>query len=171
MGERRSDAQSDSLRHGLDRVTIAEAAERLGLSQDAIRKRVRRGTLREDRDQDGLIHVYIPADEGVQDESKIEQDPVQDKQQDTQDIYVRSLEDQVRFLRAELERKDAILLRLAERVPELEPSSEPQGIPETVESASEGADRGEAWETRTESQGADDQERVPWWRKILGLGG
>jgi hypothetical protein len=166
MGEEHPQEQSDSLRHDLDRVTISRAAERLGLSQDAIRKRVRRGTLAQDRGQDGLIHVYIPATEGVQDESKTEQDTGQDT---AGDLYTRSLEDQVRFLRSELERKDAILLRLAERVPELEaPPQSAQEAQDVAESASEGESGEEAWETRTGPQSMDARERVPWWRKLFG---
>jgi hypothetical protein len=160
MGEEHPQKQSDSLRHDLDRVTIARAAERLGLSQDAIRKRVRRGTLAQDRGQDGLIHVYIPATEGVQDESKTGQDTGQDT---AGDLYTRSLEDQVRFLRSELERKDAILLRLAERVPELEaPPQSAQEAQDVAESASEG-ESGE--EASAEPQTGTQR---PWWRRLLG---
>lgn len=107
----------DSQRQGLDRVTVAEAARRLGLTPDAVRKRLTRGSLPHDRDQDGLIHVYIPRSASDQDAANTEQESDQDS---GQDLYVRSLEDQIRFLRQELERKDAILLRLAERVPEIE---------------------------------------------------
>jgi hypothetical protein len=165
MGAEHPQEQSDSLRHDLDRVTIARAAERLGLSQDAIRKRVRRGTLAQDRGQDGLIHVYIPATEGVQDESKTGQDTGQDT---AGDLYTRSLEDQVRFLRSELERKDAILLRLAERVPELEaPPQSAQEAQDVVESASEGESRETAPEEpqATTSQGSAFRS---WWRRLFG---
>jgi excisionase family DNA binding protein len=44
-----------------DRITVAEAAERLGITKEAVRKRVSRGTLRSDKDQDGTVRVYVPA--------------------------------------------------------------------------------------------------------------
>src|SRR5215204_2290391 len=44
-----------------DRVTVAEAAERLGITKEAVRKRISRGTLRSDKDQDGTVRVYVPA--------------------------------------------------------------------------------------------------------------
>jgi hypothetical protein len=44
-----------------DRVTVAEAAERLGITKEAVRKRVSRGTLRSGKDQDGTVRVYVPA--------------------------------------------------------------------------------------------------------------
>ena len=43
-----------------DRITVAEAAERLGITKEAVRKRVSRGTLRSDKDQDGTVRVYVP---------------------------------------------------------------------------------------------------------------
>jgi len=50
-----------------------------------------------------------------------------------QDAYIRSLEEQIAFLQRELERKDAILQNLTERLPQLEAFSEPRESPETVE--------------------------------------
>jgi hypothetical protein len=43
------------------RVTMREAAEALGVSKEAIRKRVIRGTLRSEVGGDGRRHVYIDA--------------------------------------------------------------------------------------------------------------
>jgi transposase-like protein len=46
-----------------DRVTVSEAARRLGVTQAAIRKRIERGTIEVERDdQDGLTYVYINRD-------------------------------------------------------------------------------------------------------------
>jgi excisionase family DNA binding protein len=44
-----------------DRVTVAEAAERLRITKEAVRKRISRGSLRADKDQDGTVRVYVPA--------------------------------------------------------------------------------------------------------------
>jgi excisionase family DNA binding protein len=136
------DEMQDCPQDSLDKITVAEAAERLGVSQDAVRKRIARGTIRHGKGEDGRIFVYLTtferASKTVQDEppeqpSKTGQDAVQDK-------YTRSLEDQIAFLRQELERKDAILMSLAQRIPELEASSELQENPEI---ATEDADRGD----------------------------
>jgi excisionase family DNA binding protein len=46
-----------------ERLTVAEAAERLGITKEAVRKRIHRGTIRSDKDQDGTVRVYIsPSD-------------------------------------------------------------------------------------------------------------
>jgi excisionase family DNA binding protein len=41
-------------------MTVAEAAERLEISKEAVRKRISRGSLRADKDKDGTVRVYIP---------------------------------------------------------------------------------------------------------------
>ena len=77
------------------------------------------------------MYVYLPPSETVH---KTDQDTVQDDATKTvQGAYIRSLEDQIAFLRRELERKDAILLNLTERIPQLEAPSEPRESPETAE--------------------------------------
>jgi hypothetical protein len=80
-----------------------------------------------------------------------------------QDAHIRSLEDQIAFLRRELERKDAILLNLTERIP---PQLEaPQELPETPETVEEKPERAEPQSATVEAQGG---ARRPWWRRMLG---
>ena len=136
------DEVQDRPQDSLDKITVAEAAERLGVSQDAVRKRIARGTIHHGKGEDGRIFVYLDtferASKTVQDEpperpSKTDQDEGQDK-------YTRSLEDQIDFLRRELERKDTIIMSLAQRIPELEASSE---LRDTPDAATGHADRGD----------------------------
>ena len=42
-----------------ERLTLRQAAARLGVSESAIRKRVERGTLRSDKGSDGRRYVYL----------------------------------------------------------------------------------------------------------------
>ena len=162
-----SDVAQDSRRDGpqdvLDRLTVSQAAERLGVTQDAVRKRIARGTIHHDKDPDGRIFVYLDTFEResdtVQDsdqyrESEIVQDVGQDK-------YTRSLEDQIVFLRRELERKDTIIMSLTQRIPELEPSTEARDAPEK---ASDGTDRGEV----SPEQPEDIQRRSWLYRFFFG---
>jgi excisionase family DNA binding protein len=47
----------------LDRLTVVEAAERLGVKEQAVRKRIARGTLHHTKDEDGRVYVYLrPSD-------------------------------------------------------------------------------------------------------------
>jgi hypothetical protein len=43
------------------RVTLTEAAQVLGISKEAVRKRVQRGTLPSDVGEDGRRYVYLDA--------------------------------------------------------------------------------------------------------------
>src|SRR5215216_3417305 len=132
--ESSQDGRQDSTQDVLDRLTVSEAADRLGITQDAVRKRIARGTIRHDKDHERRIFVYLDTFER---ESKTDQDNVQDGEpnavSDTdQDKYTRSLEDQIEFLRQELERKDTIIMSLTQRIPELETTSEPRESPEST---------------------------------------
>jgi hypothetical protein len=147
----------------VDRLTVAEAADTLGITRDAVRKRVQRDNIPWEKDEDGRIWVYL-------DQSTTRARPVHDTVQDSssgtrsgivhdsvRDQLVEELREQNRFLRAELERKDAILMTMAQRIPELEPASEPR---ESPVSDSEASSKGEG--------GPADQDSLPWDRRIFG---
>ena len=158
------DGRQDSPQDVLDRLTVAQAAERLGITQDAVRKRVARGTIRHDKDHEGRIFVYLDTFER---ESKTDQDNGQDGESKTvqdegQDKYTRSLEDQIEFLRQELERKDTIIMSLTQRIPELEASSEAR---QSSEAVSEEPPKG----TARAEQEEPFRERPSFWRRFFGL--
>lgn len=44
------------------RVTVQEAARRLGVQEQAVRKRIKCGTIRSDKDKDGRVYVYVSED-------------------------------------------------------------------------------------------------------------
>ncbi len=110
----------------MDRLSLKEAAEVLGISEDGVRKRVKRDSIPLERDETGKLYVYLDA-------SKTEPDMSGDASGDTQ---VWSLVDQLRseneYLREESRRKDHIIAGLVERVPALEAPSEPREAPETA---------------------------------------
>jgi uncharacterized coiled-coil protein SlyX len=156
VGEDRTDRPSPDL----DRLTVAQAAHVLSISQDAVRKRIARGTIAHDRDESGRVYVYLLPSETVH---KTDKDTAQDAATETvQDAYIRSLEDQIAFLRRELERKDTIMLNLTERIPQLEAPSE----------ASEASEAGEEQQGRGPAQpdapGAQEGAQRPWWRRMFG---
>jgi hypothetical protein len=150
------DRPQDRPQDGFDRLTVAEAAERLRITQDAVRKRIARGTIVHDKDDDGRIFVYLDTferasktvqDEGQEDASKTVQDAGRDK-------YTRSLEDQIEFLRRELERKDTIIMSLTQRIPELEattpaPRANPEAAPEVADTGNAAPVAGEPLERRS----------------------
>ena len=145
----------------VDRVTVLEAAEMMGVTQSAIRKRVHRGTIPSDKDHEGRIYVYV-------DPSEMSPETRGGKARDTsagqsRDELLEAYRDQVEFLRRELERKDTIIMSLTQRIPELEASSKATGAPETP-AEEPGNDT-----PPPEQQEPSERPRSSWWRQFFGL--
>jgi hypothetical protein len=142
----------------VERLTVAQAAAQLGVSQDAIRKRIRRNTIDYDQDPDGRIYVYVDSSEIAQDESS----------DASIERLVQVQHDDIEFLRRELEtrteeirRRDSIIAALTQRLPEIEAPSEPQP---TLEDTTE---KNEARERPADSREVRRGARKPWWRKPI----
>jgi hypothetical protein len=152
---------------GLDRVTVAEAAERLGVKEQAIRKRIARGTLPHDKEPDGRVYVYIDTEV----ENEVQGNATRD---DTHlEALVESLQDQVRFLREELARKDALMLNMTETMrqltaPDEEDSAEARESPEHPgpTRTPTGADEGP--QSVRERPFTEEESERPWWRRMFG---
>ena len=84
----------------MDRLSVSEAAARLGVTPDAVRQRIRRSTIEYDKTEDGRYYVYLTPQDN-------RHDTVQDA---LANALVERLKDENTFLRRELERKDAILI-------------------------------------------------------------
>jgi hypothetical protein len=148
-------------------TTVAEAARLLSITEGAVRKRVERGKLAAKRTTDGRLVVYLDATT-----TNTTRDTTHDRpRQSRGDRYTRSLEDQVEYLRRQLERRDEelrehrrLLAGLIERVPELEAAApqEPSEAPQTVE---EEPERAEPHPATVESQ---ESVQRPWWRRVFG---
>ena len=110
------------------RVTVAEAAALLGLSEDAVRSRLKRGTLRKEKGSEGAVFVVLGAD-GVGGRPPTSQP--------TDQTLVEVLRDQVTYLREQLDQEREgnrenrrIIAGLVRRVPELEAAPRPREGPE-----------------------------------------
>ena len=164
------------------RVTVADAALLLGISEDAVRSRLRRGTLRRETGGDGTVFVVLGTDRPASNQRPTD-DRLTNQQNDRQtagqpidghvdrrggsetyrDELVEALRDEVAHLRDQLDReRDAsaelrrIVAGLVQRVPELEAAPEPRNAPKT---ASEGTVNGD--------DVPSEPERVSWLRRLL----
>jgi hypothetical protein len=154
-------------------LDVKLAAEELGISSDAVRKRIARGTLRSAKDDDGSVQVWLDGtyeglDEdppGDQPKGWTEAGHRRDDLIDAKDEALRDLRDQLEHMRRESERKDAIIMQLSQasaalaaRVPELEASTEPR---ESWKSASESSPDGNGREEEREKR------RRGWWARVF----
>jgi excisionase family DNA binding protein len=132
------------------RVTVPEAAELLGITVEAVRMRIKRGTLRSER-QGGRVFVLLGQSQPTD-------------RPDEPTTLISEMRSRIQFLEDELQRKDAILLNMTEAMKALSPppqeaSSDERESPETAEHQQGRGD------VSPEPQAATSR---PWWRRIIG---
>lgn len=155
----------DNSEKSLDRVTIPEAARRLGIKEESVRKRLTRGALVSDKDADGRVYVYLDMSEDTTAMREGESDASGDRYRDeSRDELLEAYRDQIAFLRDELQRKDAILMSLTQRIPELEAPQHQESGEEPTRASAEGARGSEHHGDQVEPQRVAER---PWWRRIF----
>jgi hypothetical protein len=161
--------------NGTLRVTIREAAARLGVTEAAVRKRIQRGSLGKEMGEDGRVYVYLDLSQGMSHpESQVHRDPLVEE-------LLEELRDRVAFLERSLERRSVEAERyqqivagltqtnnqLASRLRELEAPPEPSGASESIVTEAERAEPRSA--EGHAQEGAEQPRRRSWWREFLGL--
>jgi hypothetical protein len=131
---------------------VHEAADALGLTVEAVRSRIKRGTLAKEKDPDGTVYVVL--EDGAHDQARPGSDQANDRAT-AQPLIVPRLENEVEWLRREVERKDTIIMSLSQSIAALEAPSEPRESSETQGSPAEGGE-------------VPEEERRPWWRRWFG---
>lgn len=126
------------------RLSVYQAAEALGVTVDAVRGRIKRGTIEHERDGN-RVYVVLGADE-----SDTGRDQPNDQYGES-NALISQLRDENAYLRDENRRKDEIIMQQAMTMRQLSaaPPEGPPGASETVEEEPEGAQR-------------------PWWRRMFG---
>lgn len=103
----------------MERLTVNDAASRLGISSESVRQRVRRGTLNSEKIEDRLYILLTPQDQQSDDHSNSHSDVDRaafDSSLEAHRELVTTLRAEVEFLRnelstrsAETERRDVLL--------------------------------------------------------------
>ena len=141
------------------RLTVQEAAEVLGTSVDAVRMRVRRGSLQSEKDPDGRVYVWVDEDSS---ETKPGLDGEPSMLISAKDETIYILTQQLEAERQAHAEARRLLAAALERIPAVEaPPDEPES-PETVEEAPERA------EPHPDAPGAQEGVQRPWWRRVFG---
>src|SRR5215218_7620502 len=171
------DAGIDS---GMDNpLPVADAARVMGISRDALYKRIRRDSVGWEKGEDGRIYVHVDTATDAATDADI--DAAIDASTD-QAALIASLEEQVSYLREvvrsrddeirrreeeyreEARRKDHLLAAALERIPAIEapPDTTPSEARESPETASE-----QSYSTHAppmpETPIADAQHKRSWW--------
>jgi excisionase family DNA binding protein len=158
------------------RLTVQEAAEILGTSVDAVRMRVRRGSLPAEKDSDGRVYVWVDGDAS---ETKPRLDGESDALISAKDETIATLREQLAAERQAHAEARRIIAGLVERIPALEPPSEPPGAPESAVDESERAAEPRSGTGGPQEGGERPPDTAewpvrggslsrPWWRRVLG---
>jgi uncharacterized membrane protein YccC len=128
------------------RLTPRQAADQLGVSVEAVRGRIKRGTIAHERDG-GRVFVILDAD----------QTATGHDQGGDQSELVAQLRDEIAFLRDQVRRQQEITAQQAVTMRQLSAPSEPD------ESTTVDQDEEEPQGEQREGQETPAQ-RGPWWR-------
>src|SRR5215212_9593388 len=145
-GERTRDRTTEptQTQQPTERVTVADAARLMGLSAEAVRMRIKRGTLASEK-IDSTVYVFLESNPTRPNTERTEHQTtgqIPDQTPDQTEL-VDALRSEVAFLREELKsreevraeenrRKDTIIAQLTQRIPELELPADRQRGAETV---------------------------------------
>jgi excisionase family DNA binding protein len=159
VGEDRTN-QSNATNRSL---TVAEAAEALGISQEAVRMRIKRGTLRSER-RDGRVFVllgpYRPGDQTT------DRPGEQGALISAKDDLIVTLREQLQAERQAHAEARRIIAGLVERIPpQLEAPPEAR---ETTVPASEAPDRGAGRSQEEASESAQANPGRGFWARLFG---
>jgi excisionase family DNA binding protein len=176
-------------------MTVEEAARSLGIKEESVRKRVRRGQMRSEKDDDGRLYVYVEDTETVWDEyvdgpegvyadrSMDESRGVARELIESKDETIRILQDQLQEERDARRRADTIIAQLtqtnaalAQWVPELEaPQTHEEVAQRTTRESAARVYEGGAGDSRGYVRPRDTAEfpvrgslTHPWWRRVFG---
>jgi hypothetical protein len=167
-----------------ERVSVPQAADHLGTTVDALRKRVQRGTIPHEKDREGRVWILLDTGRPRQDTAGHRQDA--DQPQSDNAALISEMRGRIEDLQAQLEAERqahsearTLLLRALERIPPaIEPPREMRETPESAASpdlsdaptdapgdAQEAAQSGHSATLRP--QGNEARAR-PWWRRVFG---
>ena len=138
------------------RTTVSEAAEILGISAEAVRGRIRRGTIPVER-EGGTVYVLIEGTERHRttgDQSRT----TGDQPGDRTELLIAELQDRVRSLEEANRENRRIIAALTSRIPAIEA---PKGPADAAETAEEELQRAEP---HPGARGDHEPVQRPWWK-------
>jgi DNA-binding transcriptional MerR regulator len=155
------------------RVPVSEAAQLLGISAEAVRQRIKRGTLDTEKSVEGTVYVLLDTD--LADLNRNDNVRSGDRTGEY-GALISELRAHNATLREQLEaerearlRADTIIAQLTQanaalvaRLPELESPPEPREGPEKATEEPERA------EHRGSTEGLEEGSERPWWKRMFG---
>jgi hypothetical protein len=143
---------------------VAEAADALGITVDAVRSRIKRGTMAHER-KGARVYVLLGADESRPGHDQ-DTDQVGDQgttaPEDRTDELIATLREQLQAERQAHAEARRLLAAALERIPAIEAPADDRESPQTVEEEPERA------QPQSSTEEAQEGVRRPWWRRWFG---
>jgi len=150
------------------RLNVAQAAAQLGITEGAVRSRIKRGTLPTVKEAGRVFVVWAGVDGGTSTANHAPNTGDSKAAPDQREL-VEELRDRVRALEETNRENRRIIAGLIQRVPELEsPRDEPHG-PETVTDEPSSTSASEAPPGRETASSQGPERRPSWWRRFFGF--
>ena len=150
--------ESDTPRD-ISRYTVPEAAQTLGISPEAVRNRLSRGTLKSVKEA-GTVYVLLETDR-----TRHTGDRPNDRSTDTPPELVDQMQARIDSLERQLEQANErdrenrrIIAALTSRIPAIEAPEAPQ--------RPEPGEQGEGWGDAPQKR--EEATSQPWWRRWFG---
>lgn len=147
------------------RLTVQEAAEVLVTSVDAVRMRVRRGSLQSEKDPDGRVYVWVDEDSS---ETKPGLDGEPSMLISAKDETIHILTQQLEAERRANEENRRIIAALTARIPEIEAPREHEVHHEPPRAPETATPQPGRTGPQTEVEAPQGASERPWWRRVFG---
>ena len=131
------------------RLTVVQAADQLGISEGAVRNRIKRGTLRAEREA-GRVYVLLAGAAS------------RDRPADESELVAVLREQLAAERQAHAEARRLLMAALERIPPQLEAPQEARESPQTAEGEPERT------EPRPATGEAQEGAQRPWWRRLIG---
>ncbi len=148
-----------------NRLIVADAARLLGLSAEAVRRRIKRGTLASEK-VDGTVYVILDADPTQSNADPTNNQTTEPTTEKT--AMVEVLSEHVAYLREQLDQEREanrenrrIIAGLVQRVPEIEATPGPRDASEPGPDLSPGL----VEDPQGDNAGPEAGVSRPWWRR------
>jgi hypothetical protein len=163
------------------KASVREAADALGISVEAVRGRIKRGTISHEKAPDGGVYVWLDADQ-THDQTQPDDDQDANRPSD-QTALVEALQSEISHLREvaqrrderhaeEILRRDHIIAAALERIPAIESSG---GLGSAATEADPPPPHPDVQGRETSTQRPTDSAgeirpaaKRSWWRRLFG---
>jgi predicted DNA-binding protein YlxM (UPF0122 family) len=153
----------------MDRLSVTEAAEVLGVTQAAIYKRIQRATIAHDKDSEGHVFVYLDTSDKKADESMDASTDMSDRYELIAELRSHNahLRQEVEDWKEEARRKDHLLAAALERIPAIDAAPDTTSETSPDERESPMSNKGASYGTSPQ-EAEESLHRRPWWQRWFG---